>query len=531
MSYPRILGQRTYGNTLSAAPAVFILDQAQATQLGTNFGTIELEVGATTGSTSKCINNRVVRFKGATYTYQYNSIYKYNAGTTSWTLVFSSSHYAADQVGPVAVGQSAATGLFVQYIGSTPQMMMAYANTDSNTTGAYLVYTSDGAAFTENYITPTNFNSATTNKFPNSMFRPIQYNGNIYFDFPASAGNSNSWTWDPTNKSISQVTLPTSHVPVNIADTCIYNSNLYRIQRQGIASNLPVTIYRLVGGAWTSECNLATSTNSRVDTHGAAGWSDTYGTSGSGMCMHALFTPCDSFMYALHYFYNNDGSSMGWRMHQLTITSSVITEVVECTSLLPTAYQYPNFDSRVGGTYWRGGWNIFQDESQSPGSTPATYLFFARDPTSGSPWSMYKWVNSTTALAFVDSGAPVEISLPHQKVGSGERLQPALNLYVDTPSRPTPGTSKITYSAILYTVPSGTTSNTVFRLWYSADGTAQLKSCSLLNPSSGSLAVDHKSVTGLTADGTTTYTFDWDMATDGVVDGTLVTLVPEVSLT
>jgi hypothetical protein len=147
-------------------------------------------------------------------------------------------------------------------------------------------------------------------------------------------------------------------------------------------------------------------------------------------------------------------------------------------------------------------------------TTPTVYIYFASNGTPGTSWTCYQWNGNASVMTAVGgAGGDAADAIPHANHSQGNYFWTGTNQdKIEIVSKAVTATG-ILYSFKLY---SATGVDVVgVKAWWSANNNIPYTTAAatLSNPSAGILIGD--TITGLTADNTTTYTVTWEPLTDG----------------
>jgi len=355
-------------------------------------------------------------------------------------------------------------GMRVSSRGGATVLFVVYA---ANPT-YYCNYSTDGGT------TWTEVNVAGTAN-PNMLCDPVMWNGKFYMQsFNTASGSIDSIVFDPSSKTMTSVTgIPASNYQPTM---CVFNGQLYSTQ----FTSPNISIYQF-GATWTVAKSNAIGSVS---------------AGGGGQKRWAMFEQ-GGFMWLIYYNVTGTAWHCAKMDTSLTVTSS--------DTSIP-----------AGMSSSTGFLRAMADSAQMTGTEPQIYIYYAADNGSATQLSVFKW-NGTSIMTLVESGGLSRDQLSIQKWSGGDGFWQSGSNKIELLAQ-VGVASGVQISFKIYS-PSGT-ANVSLRAWYANNTTNYpITAATLANPSSGSLAADHKSVTGLIADGTTTYTVTWSSSTDGINSG------------
>lgn len=448
-----------------------------------------LEDAPSAGSNGKC--GRGIEWEGVVYAVNWNTIYRLDESLGGsggrWTEAY---RFTNTMTSTQAMNGN--RGIYAVLLNGV-QTMVALWSVSSTTT--YRVRSSDGASWSEAQAS-VSLGSA------DARTRVTIFNNVIYF-----YNASNARSFDPNTDSV-------ANVPGFISDfitpqMAVHKNRLFVTAR----SSGTIRLMELVAGTLTDVHNTTISTS------GAAHWT--------------LFTGNDGLLYTIA-----AGPTNGFIAVRFTITTSIVSADVS-NPVLPSALRSGN------GFSLTDGWDVYVDNESVVHTTDnpdaEILVWVATTDVAGTTRTAYRFEGSAAEMTQVDTGgAPREIALPNEADGGGHRSFVTGELDVRFTTAPTPVLGGVRRSFRIYKKPGSSNVTSVnFRwLWRLAtdsdSGSTPGRWATLANPSAGSLGLNNKVLTGLTADSTdttpgTTYTVDALLVTaDGVPNFSRVEQAPVV---
>ena len=287
-----------------------------------------------------------------------------------------------------------------------------------------------------------------------------------------------------------------------------FNGKLYMLgQAHGTGSTslgLP-TLYEYGAGQFTAIANNFEVTN-RIYAQIGTRW--------------ALFDD-GTRMYAI--YWNEETGNNGWKMFQLDFTGGTFVVGTELTNtVLPAALRPGN------GALDSGRWSTYIDQKND-----GTYDIFLNYGTSstGGAITQYQFVDNTTELTYIQSGADARFAMPESKTGGGERTvdlsAPSVCVYSRERNL---GGETVTFRAFPPILPLDGYDPTdhVVNFYFGLDQDVPVSQALLTGTATGGSAVRvGNSVTAVEADGVTDYTIT--IQAFGFNDLDKINLVAEIS--
>jgi hypothetical protein len=205
-------------------------------------------------------------------------------------------------------------------------------------------------------------------------------------------------------------------------------------------------------------------------------------------------------MYAI--YYNNEASNEGWKMFQLDFSGGTFSLGIELTNaILPTGLRPGNGSSSTGA------WFVYKDQDNT--GSADIFLGYAAN-NAGGQITLYQFINNSTELSFVQSGADGRYAVPNWESGGGDReldlAAPQITVYKRVRDS---GGEKVTFRVFPPLQPlndyDGT--NLTVNFFFGVDGDIPLTQALLTGTATGGSAVrTGNSITGVESDGITDYT-------------------------
>jgi len=486
-----------------AIPSVYILKHTsgavQAAEL-VGGGTInqigaDILVGtAETLSSSSKFSNRVVEYRGEIFVLAKNGsvceVYGYNRGTTLWTS-------------RSGLGNRNPLGLFIVNT-SSGQRLVALVNSG---TSILVAYTDDGSSW-------------STTADISAGFAPNESNfvefGNKLYCATASSG-SRITELDPIALTATSILPPFVSVLVNDinVDMCVYDDRLFCLTPGvGNAGLNPSNwqLYEFVGGNFT--LNTAITTDNRLSTaaNTRLGQSCLFQDPATGdLIAICNGTTSDAFP-------NPNSGSTAFR---LTPSGGSFSVSDITNTVIPAGFRPGARGDTVNALSDR--WFCYVSNDDTP-SSPEVYLFFAQGPAPGTGYTTYTWNSVGSVMTNLATGPSTNYALPHQKFGGGGRVNKGSgNQCVIESATPVSGAYRISYRVY------GTVSSQTVRLYYDLNQDIPSIQASISAQTGGSGISGGNAVTGITGDdGSTLFTLDWNLVTDGIVNGDIAHLMLDI---
>lgn len=380
-----------------------------------------------------------------------------------------------------------------------------YPGSSSGGTATYvmsLIYnTHTGTVSTTSQNLTFSTGGAAGTPYAQSFSHPIYYDGTVYM-LTMPAGNT------AYGKIVSVgVEAGSMSVSANIASIwqtqrvsmCVFNNELWLLATTGTTS-CTFTLYKMVGGSWISQYNVASSITTPTYSKGWIPLLFTYGT----------------YMYAM---FPNGTTSLTWNIYRCTSTSA--TNVT--SSVL----------SGFTGQGLNGRWRLVVDQHRNP-RIPEFVLIYQPDIAAGSTNKFYQFTDSSTQLRYLGSagegGAQACIATPHY--GGGELMYRDGEMYIQFWGQPeiatTPGNIKLYFRIFESDVfPPG--SQVHVKMFSNEDRGIPTIPCRLASPLPSGSIENSYTITGIECGSGTLYSVEWRAAVDGFSAGDAVTLVASVS--
>jgi hypothetical protein len=471
MSQPLLVLRSRGGST----PAVFRLVGATSTsnQVGNTFGSVE---PAGSNVNQHLSNNKVIQFADSLFAWQGGIIVKYNSGTGNWDTKLTLSPVL------LASAEFLHTGIHCDLVSNAQTMFGIYYANDGTMRS---VTSTDGTTWNTSASLGTS--SATTSSW---IARQILYRNKLYI----SESVTGCRAFDTAAGTIATAATGLDAFPCR--DFCIYQDRLYCSNHANTAAT-PFKILELTATAtWTV----------RFITPQVSAAASTYGAS-SATCLH---TANDGYMY--FWYPGNPATSVAVR--KLQLQGSSLFDIGDITSTVAPS-------GLTSGLTQTIQIHCVYDLETTPG-TFNLFIYTAANNTSGTSWTCWQWNGSGSVLTSVDTGGDTILCLPHGSDG-GARIWTSGEFNVQITG--VTGTSitgglQISYKAY-------GTGTKIISFYFSEYEEAALRLCTLGTPSAGTLS--GRTITGISADGSTTYTVVWNWAADGLTSAKNVKLIPRIS--
>lgn len=442
-------------------------------------------------STVDIFTNRVVEYRGEIYVMFYSSattsIYGYNRGTGLWTF-----RHSLSSLVPM--------GLFL--INTSSVQRLAAVGIASGQ--AYILYT-DGSGWTTSAALGS---AGTTNRCP-----AIEFNNKLYF--PITSSGSKILEVDPIGITITLITPPFvgSNLADQCVDLCVYDDRLFCLTPGPVNAGFSGSdweLYEFVGGNFTLNTSV-TNTND-LGAIGAArqGQPSLFQDPSTGR----LIAICNG---------SNNGTTTGTgsRAFELTPSGAAFTVNEITDPVIPAGFR-PGVRGN-SGDHAEDRWLCYVSNDDTPAS-PEVFLFFAIGPAPGTGFTTYTWNGVGSVITSLAAGPNTNYAMPHQKFGGGGRVNRAsANQCTIELATPVSGAYRISYRVY------GTVATQSVRLYYDLDQDTPSTQATISAQTGGSGISGGNTVTGITGDdGTTLFTLDWDLVTDGVSNGDAAHLMLDI---
>jgi len=441
--------------------------------------------------------NRAIQFGDSLYAIHQNQVYKLSSPWTTWSSVKTLSIISTQ-------GYSLHTGFHVVDNAGVPTLVILYA--DSSSSDGAAAYSTDGSTWTET-------GSLTTSTISSNRFgRSYVYRNSVFW---TKDGTSKVIQFDISSVSMTEyTTLGGSSVPnPGGAGMCAFENELYLVSYDGTAASDEAWLYKLSGGAFVSVQRVGTTAPSVLN---QLRWEHRYGGA-------ALF-PDAGKLYCIISGRNGVTSRSGANCFELTPSGSTFTETYRSETVIPASLRTTDANGTItDGIGEEFRWYVGIDNETSP-TSPAIYLWFLNDDNGGN-WSYYEWNGPTTLLSSGSSAGSVGLAMPQFTEGGGARYWTSGENHVEIVSTGIgSGGALITFKAY-----GGGTGKTV-QFYRNGDEEAPDAQATLTGTATGGSATrSGNTVTGVAADGSTSYTIVWDFFTDNFGIGDNYNLMPAIS--
>jgi hypothetical protein len=478
-----------------AAPQVYeLVGGTTLNPIGTPLGTNSSE-GAVT-NLEKNIVNRVCEYRGELYMAYFQAdtsleIRKYNRGTGLWSVAHS-----------FGTSSNMITGLYVANTGTVQRLFLAMRDVSNGR----ILYTDDGTTWnvtgTLLAIGAGLLDDNPGLMFNNKLYKPYMTNGSYVYEIDPIAlsitsinvpSNATTHDWGPADLAIHDDRLILLTVDDDPGGT-LGQWVLYEFTGSGFVLNTQITS----GGSWNNNASVS-----------------------YGQC--CLFKdPNNNNLIALCNGTSSTGApDYGSTSFRLVPSGSVFTPTDITNTLTPTAYRPGARTTNV--VHAEDRWFCVVVNDTAPGS-PEVYIFLAIGAAPGTGYSVYSYTNDATELASPVAGPSTAFAIPHFKSGGGARINKGTsNQCAIETAAPVSGAYRVSYRVY------GTVASQTVRLYYSTDQETPNVQATISAQTGGGGIGGGNSVTGVTGDdGVTLFTLDWDLTTDGIVNGDSVHMMLDI---
>ena len=474
-------------NTSGAIQAAELVGGGTINQIGA-----DIEVSSSeTLAAARIYTNRVIEYRGEIFVICKQGtaaeVFGYNRGTGLWTSRFN----AADR-NPV--------GLFITNTGTTQRLTGVFQLGAS----ALISYTDDGSTWnsTSDIGSLVSPNAGPIIEFNNRLYMPSLSNGVRITEI------------DPVALSVTDITPPFVGAIVGDAsiDMCVYDDRLFVLTPNPNAGTAGSDweLYEFVGGNFVF--NTTVTNDGRLGT--AAG-------TRQGQCCLFQDPTTNDLIAICNGTTDGTSTNAGNTVFRLTPSGSsfMVNEIT--STVLPAALQPGGRGSSTD--YYEDRWLCYVTNETTPGS-PEVYLFFAQGPAPGTGFTTYTWNSVGSAMTSLATGPNTNYAMPHQKFGGGGRVNRSTgNQCMIESATAVSGGYRISYRVY------GTVSSQTVRLYYDLNQDIPSTQASISAQTGGSGISGGNSVTGITGDdGSTLFTLDWDIVTDGVTNGDIAHLMLDI---
>ena len=441
------------------SPQVGLYNNSTVTNQGNTFGSLDNNSSI---STTTCITNQaVIALRG------FQTFLALTGGviylSTDGGISFTSQKTLTSLY---TTGQGAHSGFRISTSGGSETIFVMYGN---GGTSLLTDYSTDGGTT----WTTVSGTSGIGDNFGAGLQDAVMWQGDGYFSlWNNTRVDAEVWIFNASTKTMSVTTglVNFGNAKIRFAN---FNGNLCCL---GTDSSGNLSIFQLSGTTWSKVLN--NFANYAVP---------------NPQSQNELFVQ-GGFLWAL---VHNATVWHCWKITTAFIATSSDTSI-------PAA-----FNSSTGRT------QVFPDYAATTGSEPQLYVYYSSDASSATNFSSWQW-NGTSVMTHVGAtgGSAIDY-LGASKNSQGCQFWQGSDR-VEIVSRV--GVSGgVRYTFKLYSA-SGTDTVSV-RGWYGANTASyEYLAATLANPSVGTLVGN--SVTGLTADNTTSYQVTWNASTDGIAAGT-----------
>jgi len=462
-----------YLNTLTGAfPGSGTLTDSTTSATATISGFEGLENAG--GTNTNRHHARVIQFENRLYIFHFADVWRYNEVTSNWETIYRLSNV------PVGTQTCRKSGLHVLNISGVPHMVAVH----STGGGIYRIKSSNGTSWSE-----LNLVGAGTQLGDDGHLRSIVYQNNLYFTGNTSINGH--LTWNPETDGFT--TLSPSLIPnCQAGDFVVWRNKLYRLAADSNTVTNEGALLEFSTGTYLNRVRFTATGNLQ-----GGGGSFTQNA-------YCAFVGPDGDLYCIYHAFTNPNA--GWKCFRIQESGGVYTPTDITSSVLPSAIRWGSGGPQNGGRFEK----FIDDETNALAGGPTiVYLWYATADSAGTTRTQYQWVSNSAEISQQDIGAPIEIALPHNDKGGGDRVWFTGEMDARIISKPTPivGGERISFK-IYQPTGAAPISNVRFRLLYSNKGEAPVSIGTLSNPSTGTL-VGGNEIQGLTADGTTTYQVSW----------------------
>ncbi len=479
-------------NRDGALPQVYRVNGATPSTLGGTLPSGVVETGTTLDNSF--FSNRVIQFQNEVYALAVDGVYKKDDPTTL-TGTWTQDHAFT---GVATAGQNYHMhGPYQVVINGIPRIYVVWATTAASTWNASMlngstdVWSDFGAQ------------SGVVHAATNAWGKQAVYRGVLYM-----LSDTNIMTFDPGSGTVGVIT----------------NSLISQLERAAIG------IFNdrlLVLGRNTTTGDIGLH---EISAGSLALLFDTPFADGTGAAVsegkYALFpSPDGSVLYGM--WYTSTGGT-GWVFGKFIDTAGTLSYDSDLSNpVLPATLRVGGGSGVADNRWW-----CFYDQETTPG-TAALSLFMSVDGASGSTVTNYTFVDEVTVLTTTDAGGSASHAVTNIMTGGGERVYTPGELHIEIVDR----VAVLGGEAVRFKCwgdIGAADKNVEFR--FNTETEVPLTLATLIGTptvvSGGGAApginLGSKRLTSVEADGVTVYQTVWDIATDGVITGQRVQLVPRI---
>lgn len=505
-------------------PQVFEKTLASLRQIGNDLpGTLDLN------NERARATNRACNFEGDKYAVQNYKVYKLSASGT-WDLDFT----PAVSIGATYEG---VVGLYPALVGSDPFLYYIWRGTSGTNRMTRKSSKFTGAGSWGSEVVGTNSIAFGNNS---ALSDAIQVGNAVYFNWggytqAGIGGISDFYVADLQTNTLGEVKIPPRHADTNpslgiphanaVFDS--WNGKVYTTYYRGQnISSVRLSSAELVEiqGSLAGTTSILSFISD--NTTGLAFAVDTADSSHRPVLFNDK-TDMFAFVWESGHTVANEFSDVnaydGWCARRVVDSGGILVIEDITNSVLPVAIRRNN-GAGGGSAHWTGRWGV---NTQVDGSGNFSILLnYTDNGAAGSQSIIYKWIDKDTQLELLDIGTDPSLSTPHYSRGGGTQESAPIQSSIEDVRENTSiaGDVEIDIRFI------GSGQAITFGLLYDENKEVVNKFATLRSSTSGTVAGDGKTVSGITVDSGNIITLSWKAESDFVPNGKSTGLNPVIYL-